>query len=269
MAQSHQLDRQVTAPVADAVGWDALDVRAVDTARLLAADAVQKVGNGHPGTAMSLAPLAYLLFHHVMRHDPNDDQWLGRDRFVLSAGHTSLTLYTQLYLNGYGLELDDLRALRTWGSATPGHPEYRHTRGVEITTGPLGQGLANAVGMAMAARRERGLLDPDAAPGASPFDHHVYVIASDGDLMEGVTAEASSLAGHQQLGNLVVFYDSNHISIEDDTDISFSEDVTARYAATTGTCRLSTGPAPARTSRTSTPCTPRSRRPRPRPAGRR
>jgi transketolase len=231
MTQSQQLDRQVTAPVADSVGWDALDVRAVDTARLLAADAVQKVGNGHPGTAMSLAPLAYLLFHNVMRHDPNDDQWLGRDRFVLSAGHTSLTLYTQLYLSGYGLELDDLRALRTWGSATPGHPEYRHTRGVEITTGPLGQGLASAVGMAMAARRERGLLDPDAAPGTSPFDHHVYVIASDGDLMEGVTAEASSLAGHQQLGNLVVFYDANHISIEDDTDISFSEDVPARFAA--------------------------------------
>ncbi|MFI1991074.1 transketolase [Actinoplanes sp. NPDC020271] len=231
MTQIHHLDRQVTAPVADAVGWDALDVRAVDTARLLAADAVQKVGNGHPGTAMSLAPLAYLLFHDVMRHDPNDDQWLGRDRFVLSAGHTSLTLYTQLYLSGYGLELDDLRALRTWGSATPGHPEFRHTRGVEITTGPLGQGVASAVGMAMAARRERGLLDPDAAPGASPFDHHVYVIASDGDLMEGVTAEASSLAGHQQLGNLVVFYDANHISIEDDTDISFTEDVTARYAA--------------------------------------
>ncbi|WP_436536665.1 transketolase [Actinoplanes sp. HUAS TT8] len=223
--------RQVPAPVADAVGWNALDVRAVDTARLLAADAVEKAGNGHPGTAMSLAPLSYLLFHDVMRHDPNDDQWLGRDRFVLSAGHTSLTLYTQLFLSGYGLELDDLRALRTWGSATPGHPEFRHTRGVEITTGPLGQGLASAVGMAMAARRERGLLDPDAAPGGSPFDHHVYVIASDGDLMEGLTAEASSLAGHQQLGNLVVFYDANHISIEDDTDISFSEDVPARYTA--------------------------------------
>ncbi|MFI5937353.1 transketolase [Actinoplanes sp. NPDC051494] len=211
--------------------WTDLDRRAVDTARLLAADAVQKVGNGHPGTAMSLAPLAYLLFQDVMRHDPNDDQWLGRDRFVLSCGHASLTLYVQLYLAGYGLELDDLKALRTWGSATPGHPEYRHTRGVEITTGPLGQGLASAVGMAMAARRERGLLDPDAAPGQSPFDHHVYVVASDGDLMEGVTAEASSLAGHQELGNLVVFYDANHISIEDDTDISFSEDVAARYAA--------------------------------------
>ncbi|HEX5202249.1 transketolase [Paractinoplanes rhizophilus] len=226
-----QLVRQVPAPIAEAVGWSALDVRAVDTARLLAADAVQKVGNGHPGTAMSLAPLAYLLFHDVLRHDPNDDEWLGRDRFVLSAGHTSLTLYTQLYLSGYGLELDDLRALRTWGSATPGHPEFRHTRGVEITTGPLGQGLASAVGMAMAARRERGLLDPDAAPGQSPFDHHVYVIASDGDLMEGLTAEASSLAGHQQLGNLVVFYDANRISIEDDTGISFSEDVPARYTA--------------------------------------
>ncbi|MCO8271576.1 transketolase [Actinoplanes sp. TRM 88003] len=225
------LPRQVTAPIADATGWTELDVQAVDTARLLAADAVQETGNGHPGTAMSLAPLAYLLFQDVMRHDPNDDQWLGRDRFVLSAGHTSLTLYSQLYLSGYGLELDDLRALRTWGSATPGHPEYRHTRGVEITTGPLGQGLAGAVGMAMAARRERGLLDPDAAPGGSPFDHRVYVIASDGDLMEGLTAEASSLAGHQQLGNLIVFHDDNHISIEDDTGISFSEDVPARYAA--------------------------------------
>ncbi|WP_127500410.1 transketolase [Actinoplanes solisilvae] len=235
MTQLHHgaatLPRQVPAPIAETVGWNALDVRAVDTARLLAADAVQRTGNGHPGTAMSLAPLAHLLFHDVLRHDPNDDQWLGRDRFVLSAGHTSLTLYTQLYLSGYGLELDDLRALRTWGSATPGHPEFRHTRGVEITTGPLGQGLASAVGMAMAARRERGLLDPDAAPGMSPFDHHVYVIASDGDLMEGLTAEASSLAGHQQLGNLVVFYDANHISIEDDTGISFSEDVAARYAA--------------------------------------
>jgi len=223
--------RRVTPPVAGRAGWDPVDVRAVDTVRVLAADAVQKVGNGHPGTAMSLAPLAYLLFQHVMRHDPNDDQWLGRDRFVLSCGHSSLTLYIQLYLAGYGLELSDLEALRTWDSATPGHPEYRHTRGVEITTGPLGQGLAGAVGMAMAARRERGLLDPDAAAGASPFDHHVYVIASDGDMMEGVTSEASSLAGHQELGNLVVFYDANHISIEDDTDVSFSEDVPARYAA--------------------------------------
>ncbi|MFH9468993.1 transketolase [Streptomyces clavifer] len=224
-------DPGLTLPVADRAGWSALDVRAVDTVRVLAADAVQKTGNGHPGTAMSLAPLAYLLFQQVMRHDPADDQWLGRDRFVLSCGHTSLTLYIQLYLAGYGLEMEDLEALRTWGSATPGHPEYRHTRGVEITTGPLGQGLGAAVGMAMAARRERGLLDPEAAPGASPFDHHVYVLASDGDMMEGVASEASSLAGHQQLGNLVVFYDSNHISIEDDTDISFSEDVPARYAA--------------------------------------
>ncbi|MYV56955.1 transketolase [Streptomyces sp. SID3212] len=222
---------ELALPVAERAGWDTVDVRAVDTVRVLAADAVQKVGNGHPGTAMSLAPLAYLLFQNVMRHDPADDQWLGRDRFVLSCGHSSLTLYIQLYLAGYGLELEDLRQLRTWGSATPGHPEYRHTRGVEITTGPLGQGFASAVGMAMAARRERGLLDPDAAPGSSPFDHHVYVIASDGDMMEGVTSEAASLAGHQELGNLVVVYDSNHISIEDDTDISFSEDTAARYAS--------------------------------------
>ncbi|WP_405190990.1 transketolase [Streptomyces anulatus] len=224
-------DPRLAPPLAEAAGWGPLDVRAVDTVRVLAADAVQKAGHGHPGTAMSLAPLAYLLFQQVMRHDPADDQWLGRDRFVLSCGHSSLTLYIQLYLSGYGMELADLVALRTWGSSTPGHPEYRHTRGVEITTGPLGQGLASAVGMAMAARRERGLLDPEAPAGTSPFDHHVYVVASDGDLMEGVTSEASSLAGHQELGNLIVFYDSNHISIEDDTDISFSEDVTARYAA--------------------------------------
>ncbi len=221
----------LAAPVVARTGWTDTDVRAVDTVRVLAADAVQKVGNGHPGTAMSLAPVAYLLFQNVMRHDPADDQWLGRDRFVLSCGHSSLTLYIQLYLAGYGLELSDLQSLRTWGSATPGHPEYRHTRGVEITTGPLGQGLASAVGMAMAARRERGLLDPDAAAGQSPFDHHVYVLASDGDIMEGVTSEASSLAGHQQLGNLVVIYDQNHISIEDDTDVSFSEDVAKRYEA--------------------------------------
>ncbi|MFD4787706.1 transketolase [Streptomyces sp. NPDC058459] len=224
-------DTSLALPVAERAGWDEVDVRAVDTVRLLAADAVQKVGNGHPGTAMSLAPLAYLLFQNVMRHDPADDQWLGRDRFVLSCGHSSLTLYIQLYLAGYGLELSDLEAYRTWGSATPGHPEHHHTRGVEITTGPLGQGLASAVGMALAARRERGLLDPDAEAGTSPFDHHVYVIASDGDLMEGVTAEAASLAGHQELGDLTVFYDSNHISIEDDTDVSFSEDVPARFAA--------------------------------------
>ncbi len=196
-------DASLALPVAQKAGWSEVDVRAVDTVRVLAADAVQKVGNGHPGTAMSLAPVAYLLFHQVMRHDPNDDQWLGRDRFVLSCGHSSLTLYIQLYFSGYGLELPDLEALRTWGSKTPGHPEYRHTRGVEITTGPLGQGLAHAVGMAWGARRERGLLDPEAEPGDSPFDHHVYVLASDGDLMEGVTSEASSLAGHQELGNLV------------------------------------------------------------------
>ena len=224
-------DASLKLPIARQAGWTGTDARAVDTIRVLAADAVEKVGNGHPGTAMSLAPLAYLLFQQVMRHDPADDQWLGRDRFVLSAGHTSLTLYLQLYLSGYGLSLDDLRALRTWGSKTPGHPEHRHTRGVEITTGPLGQGLAAAVGMAMAARRERGLLDPGAAPGQSPFDHRVYVIASDGDIMEGVTSEASSLAGHQELGDLIVVYDQNHISIEDDTGVALSEDTAARYAA--------------------------------------
>ena len=211
--------------------WDELDDRAVDTARVLAADAVEKVGNGHPGTAISLAPLAYLLHQRVMRHDPTDADWLGRDRFILSVGHSSLTQYVQLYLGGYGLELEDLKALRTWGSKTPGHPEYGHTAGVEITTGPLGQGLASAVGFAYAARYERGLFDPEAAPGTSPFDHFVYVVAGDGDLQEGVTAEASSLAGHQELGNLIAFYDSNQISIEDDTDISFSEDVAKRYEA--------------------------------------
>ena len=209
--------------------WNELDQRAVDTARVLAADAVEKVGNGHPGTAISLAPVAYLLFNKVMRRDPSDDQWVGRDRFILSVGHSSLTQYVQLYLNGYGLELDDLKALRTWGSLTPGHPEYRHTKGVEITTGPLGQGLASAVGFAYAARYERGLFDPTAAPGTSPFDHHIFVIAGDGDMQEGVTAEASSLAGHQQLGNLIAIYDSNQISIEDDTNIAFTEDVKARY----------------------------------------
>jgi transketolase len=218
-------------PIARKAKWTDLDVRAVDTVRVLAADAVQKVGNGHPGTAMSLAPAAYLLYQNVMRHDPVDPAWLGRDRFVLSCGHSSLTQYIQLFLSGYGLELSDLKALRTWGSLTPGHPEVHHTPGVEITTGPLGSGLASAVGMAMAQRRQRGLLDPDAKPGTSPFDHHIWVFASDGDLMEGVTSEASSLAGHQELGNLTVVYDDNQISIEDDTDISFSEDVAARYAA--------------------------------------
>jgi transketolase len=214
-----------------ALQWDSVDSKAVDTARMLAADAVEKVGNGHPGTAMSLAPAAYLLFQKVMKSDPADHGWLGRDRFILSAGHSSLTQYVQLYLGGYGLELDDLKALRTWGSKTPGHPEYGHTDGVEITTGPLGQGLASAVGFAYAARYERGLLDPDAAPGTSPFDHHIYVIASDGDIQEGVTSEAGSLAGHQELGNLVVIYDANQISIEDDTDIAFTEDVAKRYEA--------------------------------------
>ncbi|MFI0240806.1 transketolase [Streptomyces sp. NPDC016845] len=211
--------------------WTDLDQRAVDTARLLAADAVQKVGNGHPGTAMSLAPAAYTIFQKAMRHDPADPEWTGRDRFVLSPGHTSLTLYTQLFLSGYELELDDLKAFRTQGSKTPGHPEYGHTAGVETTTGPLGQGLANAVGMAMAARYERGLFDPEAPEGTSPFDHTIWAIVSDGDLEEGVSAEASSLAGHQKLGNLVFLYDDNHISIEGDTATAFSEDVLKRYEA--------------------------------------
>lgn len=211
--------------------WTELDSVAVDTVRVLAADAVQKVGNGHPGTAMSLAPLAYTLFQRQLRHDPSDTHWIGRDRFVLSCGHSSLTLYLQLYLGGFGLELADIEALRTWGSLTPGHPEYHHTKGVEITTGPLGQGLASAVGMAMAARYERGLFDPDTSPGESPFDHYIYVVASDGDIEEGVTSEASSLAGTQQLGNLIVFWDDNKISIEHNTDIALSEDVPARYRA--------------------------------------
>nr|WP_255727214.1 transketolase [Nesterenkonia sp. DZ6] len=208
-----------------------MDKRAVDTLRVLAADAVEKVGSGHPGTAMSLAPAAYLLFQKVMKHDPTDPKWLGRDRFILSPGHTSLTLYLQLYFSGYGLEVEDLAALRTWDSLTPGHPEYGHTAGVEITTGPLGQGLASSVGFAYGQRRMRGLMDPDAPAGESPFDHTIWVIASDGDLQEGVTSEASSLAGHQELGNLVVIWDDNKISIEDDTDISFTEDVQARYRA--------------------------------------
>ena len=211
--------------------WSAADKRAVDLIRVLAMDAVQQAGSGHPGTAMSLAPAAYLLFQQILRHDPADPGWLGRDRFVLSCGHSSLTLYLQLYLSGYGLTLDDIRALRTWGSLTPGHPEHGLTPGVETTTGPLGQGIANAVGMAMAARRERGLLDPDAPTGTSPFDHHVYVFASDGDIEEGISHEASSLAGHQELGNLILVYDDNSISIEDDTAIAKSEDVAARYAA--------------------------------------
>ena len=211
--------------------WSEFDTRAVDTVRVLAADAVQKCGSGHPGTAMSLAPLAYTLYQRVTNHDPADVHWAGRDRFVLSVGHSSLTQYIQLYLGGFGLEMDDLQQLRTWGSRTPGHPEVHHTDGVEITTGPLGQGLASSVGMAMAARKERGLFDPEAPAGESPFDHYVYTIASDGDLQEGVTAEASSLAGTQNLGNLIVFWDDNRISIEDDTNIAFNEDVVARYEA--------------------------------------
>lgn len=211
------------------LSWETIDSKAVDTARVLAADAVEKVGNGHPGTAISLAPVAYLLFQKVMHHDPMDPKWVGRDRFILSVGHSSLTLYNQLYLAGYNLELEDLKALRTWGSKTPGHPEFGHTDGVEITTGPLGQGLASATGFAYAARFERGLFDPNTAAGQSAFDHFIYVIAGDGDMQEGVTSEAASLAGHQQLGNLVVIYDSNQISIEDDTNIAFTEDLSARY----------------------------------------
>ena len=213
------------------VPWGELDDKAVSIARALAMDAVQKVGNGHPGTAMSLAPVAYTLFQRFLRHDPSDPQWIGRDRFVLSCGHSSLTLYIQLLFSGYGLSIDDLKAFRTWGSLTPGHPEYGHTAGVETTTGPLGQGVANAVGMAMASRYERGLLDPDAAWGASPFDHNIWVICSDGDLQEGVSTEASSLAGTQALGNLKVIYDDNRISIEGDTHYAFTEDVSARYRA--------------------------------------
>ncbi len=212
-------------------GWNDLDHRAIDTLRVLAADAVEKMGNGHPGTAMSLAPAAYLLFQNVMKHDPADPTWLGRDRFVLSCGHSSLTLYLQLFASGYPMSLDDIKHLRTEGSQTPGHPEYGHTPGVEITTGPLGSGFASAVGMAMASRRERGLLDPDAAPGESVFDHHIYVVASDGDLEEGVSSEASALAGVQELGNLIVIWDDNKISIEHETDIAFGEDVLKRYEA--------------------------------------
>jgi transketolase len=218
-------------PALSPLEWTDLDQQAVTAIKALSADAVEKAGNGHPGTAISLAPAAYLLFQKVMRHDPSDAHWVGRDRFILSAGHSSLTLYLQLFLAGYGLELDDIEALRQWDSKTPGHPELGHTTGVEMTTGPLGQGLAAATGFAFASRRERGLLDPEAAPGTSPFDHHVYVIASDGDLQEGVTSEAGSLAGPQQLGNLIVIWDDNQISIEDRTDISFSEDVVARYQA--------------------------------------
>ncbi len=221
----------VSGDVRAAFDWSDTDARTVDLIRVLAMDAVERAGSGHPGTAMSLAPAAYLLYQRVMRHDPADPLWSGRDRFVLSCGHSSLTLYIQLYLSGYGLTLDDLEHYRQWGSKTPGHPEHHLTAGVETTTGPLGQGIANAVGMAMAARRERGLLDPDAAPGSSPFDHFVYAFVSDGDMEEGISHEAAALAGHQQLGNLVVVYDDNNISIEDDTNIAKSEDIAARYEA--------------------------------------
>ena len=244
-------------------GMGELDRRAIDTVRVLAMDAVQKAGNGHPGTAMSVGLTAYLLFQKWLRHDPGDPDWAGRDRFVLSMGHSSLTLYIQLFLSGYGLELCDLGALRTWGSRTPGHPEVNHTPGVETTTGPLGQGVGNAVGMAMAARRERGLLDPDAPEGESVFDHTVWAFASDGDLEEGVSGEASSLAGTQELGHLVLVYDANRISIEDDTGIAFTEDVGIRYEAYGWQCSTST------TVRTWRRSTARWPPPRPRPAARR
>ena len=211
--------------------WSPLDDRAIALARALAMDAVQKVGNGHPGTAMSLAPAAYALFQRHLVHDPSDPKWLGRDRFILSCGHSSMTLYTQLFFSGYGLTMKDLQEFRTHGSLTPGHPEYGHTDGVEMTTGPLGAGISTAVGFAMAARFERGLLDPAAPAGQSPFDHTIWVICSDGDLQEGVSAEASSLAGTQELGNLNVIYDDNRISIEGDTHLAFTEDVSARYRA--------------------------------------
>ena len=231
MPSVHQLKGKYVSNPHEKLEWTEVDQRAVDTARLLAADAVEKVGSGHPGTAMSLAPIAYLLFQKIMNQDPNDDRWEGRDRFILSPGHTSLTLYTQLFLGGYGLEMNDLESLRTWGALTPGHPEYKHTKGVEITTGPLGQGLASSVGFAYAQRYMRGLFDPEAPEGTSPFDHYTYVIASEGDVQEGVTAEASALAGHQELGKLIVLWDRNHISIEEDTDVAFTEDVAARYKA--------------------------------------
>ncbi len=209
--------------------WTVLDDKAVAISRALAADAVQKVGNGHPGTAMALAPVAYTLFQRFLKHNPKNPEWLGRDRFVLSCGHSSLTLYIQLFLSGYGLSLDDLKAFRTADSLTPAHPEYGHTKGVEITTGPLGSGIASAVGMAMAARYEKGLFDPQGK--TTLFDHNIWVIASDGDLQEGLSGEASSLAGTQELGNLKVIYDDNRISIEGDTHVSFTEDVSARYRA--------------------------------------
>ena len=212
-------------------GWSELDDKAVAIARAIAMDAVQKVGNGHPGTAMSLAPVAYNLFQRHLVHDPADPHWLGRDRFILSCGHSSLTLYTQLFFSGYGLEMEDMQSFRTWGSLTPGHPEFGHTAGVEMTTGPLGAGVATAVGFAMAARYERGLLDPQAPAGSSLFDHSIWVLCSDGDLQEGVSGEASSLAGTQELGNLNLIYDDNRISIEGDTHVSFTEDVAARYRA--------------------------------------
>lgn len=211
--------------------WSELDERAVKMAKVLSADAVEKAGSGHPGSPISLAPIAYALYQHFIRHDPNDPDWVGRDRFILSGGHASLTQYVQLYFSGYGLTLDDLKRFRTAGTRTPGHPEYGLTPGIEMTTGPLGQGLASAVGFAYGQRYERGLLDPDAPEGQSPFDHKVWVICGEGDVEEGVSSEASSLAGDQRLGNLTVIFDANHIQIEGDTRISLGEDILKRYQA--------------------------------------
>ena len=215
--------------MSDLPTWQDEDDQAVAISRALAMDAVQKVGNGHPGTAMSLAPVAYTLFQRILKHDPSNPDWINRDRFILSCGHSSLTLYIQLFLSGYGLELEDLKIFRTLDSKTPGHPEYGYTVGVETTTGPLGQGVANAVGMAMASRYVKGLFDPESK--TKLFDHNIWVLASDGDLQEGVSAEASSLAGTQSLGNLKLIYDDNRISIEGDTHVAFTEDVSARYLA--------------------------------------
>ena len=213
------------------ITWTDLDERSVNTARSLALDAVENAGHGHPGTAMALAPVAHLLFQKFMNHDPNDPDWFGRDRFILSCGHASMLLYAQLYLNGYGLEIEDLKNFRKLNSLTPGHPEYLHTKGVEMTTGPLGQGLSSGVGMAIASRYWRNHFDPTAQTGQSIFDNFIYIVASDGDLQEGVTSEASSIAGHLGLANLIVIYDDNQISIDGETNLAFTEDVVARYRA--------------------------------------
>ena len=212
--------------------WSELDERAIKMAKVLSADAVQKAGHGHPGSPVSLAPIAYTLYQRFIKHDPNDPKWAGRDRFILSGGHASLTQYVQLYFSGYGVTLDDLKNFRGGkDTRTPGHPEVGLTPGIEMTTGPLGQGLASAVGFAYGQRFERGLLDPDAPEGTSPFDHKVWVICGEGDVEEGVSSEACSLAGNQKLGNLTVIFDANHIQIEGETKIAFAEDILKRYEA--------------------------------------